>query len=160
MTSCYSFHPNNCCCYCLHSGMSSSEQGKQGNSADKRKDAIESAMGAVELPNRVDLLPRQFVRSHFGTLLEEHSSEKMDCQHVKSTNKEAEMASKAAAAADAIVTSSSTTTLHQKECHFHRERRSMTKDSDLRLLKFVRFKNINAQPETFHDGLFTFICQK
>ena len=84
----------------------------------------------------------------------------MDCQHVKSTNKEAEMASKAAAAAaDAIVTSSSTT-LHQKECHFHRERRSMTKDSDLRLLKFVRFKNINAQPKTFHDGLFTFIRQK
>ena len=37
-----------------------------------------------EGPKRVDLLPRQFVRSHFGTLLEEHSSEKMD----KRSNKE------------------------------------------------------------------------
>ena len=114
--------------------------GADGSGADKTKDAILESANIEELPNRVDLLPRQFVQSHFGTLLEEHSSEKMDCQHVKSTNKEAEMASKAAApAADAIVTSSSST-LHQKECHFHRERRSMTKDSDMRLLNFFGFK--------------------
>ena len=120
------------------------QQGKllheDNSGADKRKDAILESANIEELPNRVDLLPRQFVQSHFGTLLEEHSSEKMDCQHVKSTNKEAEMAATTTAAARdaAIVTTSST--LHQKECHFHRERRSMTKDSDMRLLIFFGFK--------------------
>lgn len=96
---------------------------------------VESAIppkAAAELPNRVDLLPRQFVRSHFGTLLEEHSSKKMDCQHVKSTNKESNDSKYVK-----DDTGMSAATLHQKECHFHRERRTKDLDNGQNKVKMV-----------------------
>lgn len=75
--------------------------------------------GALPI-NRVDLLPRQFVRSHFGTLLEERLLSSQQDREDKKGNK-ARMVEAAAPNTVAASYSDHDNDPYQMDCHFQRK---------------------------------------